>query len=630
MKRINVLDFKTSQLIAAGEVTENPASVVKELLENSIDAGSTRIVVEIKSGGTKLIKVCDNGHGIYREDVKDAFSRHATSKLKNSEDINKISSLGFRGEALASISSVSRVELITKSHGETLGTSFFVEGGIFGEITDIGCSVGSTIIVRDLFYNTPARMKFLKKDVVEGNKVASIVDRIALSHPEILFKFIRDGKETLCTVGDGKISSDIYSVYGKSFFEGMIPLKYSSGSIVLEGYVSTPEKCRPSKNMQIFFVNGRFVKEQLVSAALEEAFKNSLMSGKNPYCVIYLNIPCELVDVNVHPSKREIRFANEKEIFEIIYSAVKKALSDFNLKTSIIPPEDFTKQKLSNPLEDFQSWPQDFKIKPIFKEDEDIFQNCTFNDFTASKGSFPINLNSTLLEMYKPLGLDTNLTLKPQEGRNFISNSPAQLSCEEKRSIKDEPRFSGSIKVIGEVFGCYFVVQCGETLIMIDKHAAHERIIFEKMKKEAQKLASQVLLRPIPITLEKEEYSAVIDNLELFSKAGYEIEEFGPGNVIVRSAPMYEDFDKLEAAVIETANYILDNKMHSETKKLEWIYHSISCRSAIKAGNKTSPKEIYALIKDVLRSPNLKYCPHGRPIYIEFSKKLIEKRFGRT
>jgi len=630
MKRINILDLKTSQLIAAGEVTENPVSVVKELLENSIDAGSTRIVVEIKSGGVKLIRVSDNGHGIYREDVKDAFSRYATSKLKNSEDINKVSSLGFRGEALASISSVSRVELITKSDGESLGTRFFVEGGIVGEITDVGCSVGSSIVVRDLFYNTPARMKFLKKDVVEGNKVASVVDKIALSHPEILFKFIRDGKETLCTVGDGKISSAIYSVYGKSFFEGMIPLKYSSGSIVLEGYVSTPERCRPSKNMQIFFVNGRFVKEKLVSVALEDAFKNSLMSGKNPYCVIYLNIPCELVDINVHPSKREIRFANEKEVFEIIYNAVKKSLSDFNLKTSIIPSKVFTEKKFSNPSENIQIPSLDCKVNPIFKDDESIFQNCTFNDFTASKDTIPINLNSALLEIYKPSEPNARLSSKPLEERNAIPDLPEKPNCEEKFSAKEGPSFYGSIKVIGEVFGCYLVVQCGENLIMIDKHAAHERIIFEKMKKESQKLASQVLLRPIPITLEKEEYTAVIDNLELFSKAGYEIEEFGPGNVIVRSAPMYEDFDKLEAAIIETANYILNNRVYSETKKLEWIYHSISCRSAIKAGNKTSTREVYALIKDVLRSPNLKYCPHGRPIYIEFSKKLIEKRFGRA
>lgn len=587
MKRINILDPETIQLIAAGEVTENPACVVKELLENSLDAGATRVTAEIKNGGIKIIKVSDNGHGIYRDDVKDAFSRHATSKIKNKEEIENINSLGFRGEALASIAAVSKTEIVTKSNSEIIGTKITVTGGEFGEISDAGRFIGTDVCVKNLFFNTPARMKFLKKETTEGNKVASVIDKLALSHPEVSFKFIRDGKLCLFSPGDGKISSAVYSVYGKEFLEGTIPLSGSLDGMKIAGLVSKPENCRPSKSLQIFFVNGRLIKSKLISTALEEAFKNSVMVGKSPYCVIYLSIPANLVDVNVHPAKTEVRFADEKAVSELVFSAVKNCLINKNKK-------------------DFE------KCIPSAKKSEN---SLSFKDGAAAVQSFetPGVINFfNLQNLLKPSG-----------------NKSQNVSLTGKSSLFMNKSLRENFKVVGEVFGCYLILECKNELIFVDKHAAHERIIFEKMKKSSSEYSSQMLLNPVTVTLEKQEYCAVIENLNLFSKSGYEIEDFGPGTVVVRSAPMYEDINDLANSVIEIANCILDNKKSSETKKLEWIYQNIACRSAIKAKSKTSVEELVQLVNDISENPQLRHCPHGRPIYIKFDKNFIAKRFGR-
>ena len=587
MKRINILDPETIQLIAAGEVTENPACVVKELLENSLDAGATRVTAEIKNGGIKIIKVSDNGHGIYRDDVKDAFSRHATSKIKNKEEIENINSLGFRGEALASIAAVSKTEIVTKSNSEIIGTKITVTGGECGDISDAGRFIGTDVCVKNLFFNTPARMKFLKKETTEGNKVASVIDKLALSHPEVSFKFIRDGKLCLFSPGDGKISSAVYSVYGKEFLEGTIPLSGSLDGMKIAGLVSKPENCRPSKSLQIFFVNGRLIKSKLISTALEEAFKNSVMVGKSPYCVIYLSIPANLVDVNVHPAKTEVRFADEKAVSELVFSAVKNCLINKNKK-------------------DFE------KCIPSAKKSEN---SLSFKDGAAAVQSFetPGVINFfNLQNLLKPSG-----------------NKSEKVSLTGKSSLFMNKSLRENFKVVGEVFGCYLILECKNELIFVDKHAAHERIIFEKMKKSSSEYSSQMLLNPVTVTLEKQEYCAVIENLNLFSKSGYEIEDFGPGTVVVRSAPMYEDINDLANSVIEIANCILDNKKSSETKKLEWIYQNIACRSAIKAKSKTSVEELVQLVNDISENPQLRHCPHGRPIYIKFDKNFIAKRFGR-
>ena len=587
MKRINILDPETIQLIAAGEVTENPACVVKELLENSLDAGATRVTAEIKNGGIKIIKVSDNGHGIYRDDVKDAFSRHATSKIKNKEEIENINSLGFRGEALASIAAVSKTEIVTKSNSEIIGTKITVTGGEFGEISDAGRFIGTDVCVKNLFFNTPARMKFLKKETTEGNKVASVLDKLALSHPEVSFKFIRDGKLCLFSPGDGKISSAVYSVYGKEFLEGTIPLSGSLDGMKIAGLVSKPENCRPSKSLQIFFVNGRLIKSKLISTALEEAFKNSVMVGKSPYCVIYLSIPANLVDVNVHPAKTEVRFADEKAVSELVFSAVKNCLINKNKK-------------------DFE------KCIPSAKKSEN---SLSFKDGAAAVQSFE---NPGVINFFNLQNL-----LKPS------GNKSEKVSLTGKSSLFMNKSLRENFKVVGEVFGCYLILECKNELIFVDKHAAHERIIFEKMKKSSSEYSSQMLLNPVTVTLEKQEYCAVIENLNLFSKSGYEIEDFGPGTVVVRSAPMYEDINDLANSVIEIANCILDNKKSSETKKLEWIYQNIACRSAIKAKSKTSVEELVQLVNDISENPQLRHCPHGRPIYIKFDKSFIAKRFGR-
>lgn len=587
MKRINILDPETIQLIAAGEVTENPACVVKELLENSLDAGATRVTAEIKNGGIKIIKVSDNGHGIYRDDVKDAFSRHATSKIKNKEEIENINSLGFRGEALASIAAVSKTEIVTKSNSEIIGTKITVTGGEFGEISDAGRFIGTDVCVKNLFFNTPARMKFLKKETTEGNKVASVIDKLALSHPEVSFKFIRDGKLCLFSPGDGKISSAVYSVYGKEFLEGTIPLSGSLDGMKIAGLVSKPENCRPSKSLQIFFVNGRLIKSKLISTALEEAFKNSVMVGKSPYCVIYLSIPANLVDVNVHPAKTEVRFADEKAVSELVFSAVKNCLINKNKK-------------------DFE------KCIPSAKKSEN---SLSFKDGAAAVQSFE---NPGVINFFNLQNL-----LKPS------GNKSEKVSLAGKSSLFMNKSLRENFKVVGEVFGCYLILECKNELIFVDKHAAHERIIFEKMKKSSSEYSSQMLLNPVTVTLEKQEYCAVIENLNLFSKSGYEIEDFGPGTVVVRSAPMYEDINDLANSVIEIANCILDNKKSSETKKLEWIYQNIACRSAIKAKSKTSVEELVQLVNDISENPQLRHCPHGRPIYIKFDKSFIAKRFGR-
>lgn len=667
MKKINVLNKQTAQLIAAGEVVERPASVLKELLENSIDSGATRITAEIKCGGIKFIKVSDNGSGIYRDDVKNAFLRHATSKLKNAEDLNEISSLGFRGEALASICSVSRVEVITKSKEEPEGTHFYIDAGVSGKIEDYGCSNGTSIIVRDMFYNTPARMKFLKKDVAEANNCALVVDKLALSHPEISFKFIREGKEVLYTPGDKKISSAIYSVYGKDFFDGMIPVDYELNCVKITGFIGKPTCSKSSRSMQNFFVNKRFVKSKVGSAALEEGFKNSVMVGKFPYCVLYIDVPPEMVDVNVHPAKTEIKFANEKSVFEAVYYAVKSALMFVNNSSG------FGGASASMRMSDSFSL---FDIKPTSTKQNNLKTNEQSNISKSAVKNFSVDKNEKIENIVQPnfRGIQKKevITSKPyvssddekvvskemnfnkiesvgkvypekfEKSKEFyVSSQSKKDSVNSSESVSNESQdteksfsllknsLGNDIKIIGEIFDCYIIAQYQKEMILIDKHAAHERIIFEKLKNNGGGKESQILLEPCIVTMEKDEYSAIVENLDIISKIGYEINDFGSGSVIVRSAPMYMDIEEIPNSVCEIANYIKDNKKCLDTKRLDWLYHNIACRCAIKGGKGSSPEEICCLVQTLLDNPNIKYCPHGRPVFVPITKKFIEKQFGR-
>lgn len=652
MKKINVLSKQTAQLIAAGEVVEKPASVLKELLENSIDSGASRIVAEIKNGGIKFIKVSDNGSGIYRDDVKNAFLRHATSKLSEPEDLNKICSLGFRGEALASICSVSKVEVITKSKEETQGTRFYIDAGVSGDVEEFGCADGTSIIVRDIFYNTPARMKFLKKDVSEANACALVIDKLALSHPEISFKFIRDGKEALYTPGDKKVSSAIYSVYGKEFFNGMIPVNYELNSIKITGFISKPICSKSTRSMQSFFVNNRYVKTKICSEALEEGFKNSVMVGKFPYCVLYIDVPPEMIDVNVHPAKTEIKFSDEKSLFEAVYYAVKSALmvqnkaAEFGRENTFKMHDSAPAFKTNVQMPIVKSFKNTSNDNPGIKNE--VFASQILKKIKTEKPSvFSYNEsyrkeNNPTVEnkpevFFKEKRIE-KLTDSSANTFKSVSNSENILS--NKKPLNSEPpckplsffedKHMKKINVIGEIFNCYIIAECEKEMILIDKHAAHERIIFEKLKNSTNPNESQVLLEPRVVMLEKDEYSAIIQNLSMLSEVGYEIGDFGNGSVIVRSAPMYMNLNDISDSVLEIANYILSNRKSLDTKKLDWLYHNIACRCAVKGGKQSSREEIISLVETLLNNPDIKYCPHGRPIFVPFTQKFIEKQFGRA
>lgn len=647
MQKINILDKHFSQLIAAGEVVEKPASVVKELVENSIDSGATRISVEISHGGIKLIKITDNGSGIYRDDVKNAFLRHATSKMKNEADLNNITSLGFRGEALASICAVSKVDIVTRTCEENFGTKFSIVAGEPGALEDVGAAVGTVISVKDLFFNVPARMKFLKKDITEANLCAAVVDKLALSHPGISFKFIKDGKETMHTAGDGNVSSAVYGVYGKDFFSGMTAVNYEYESIKVSGYVSKPSAAKSTRNSQNFFINGRYVKSKLISTALEEAFRNSIMVGKFPYCVLYFSVPFHSVDVNVHPTKTEVKFSNEKTIFDAVYYAIKTALmrdleqrpmllsdennflADMSAKdVGIIANYDLhISPKTVNTAENRPT--KEIKAEKIYENREDAEKpaaNPLIKDDIVSESS-DLKVDSENISKKILSGtpneekvFETEQVPKKHES---ISNFNETFTQTEMFTKPDK------IRVVGEIFNCYIIVEKNDDMLLIDKHAAHERIIFEKMKGNESQNDAQKLLSPVVVDLEKDQYSAIVENLNILDKIGYRIEDFGVGSVVVREVPMYIEISEIKDSVTEISDYLLSNKKSLDTKKLEWLYDNISCRAAVKAGQKTSTEEIVSLVNQLSENPEIRHCPHGRPIFVSLSKKFIEKQFGR-
>ncbi len=735
MGKINVLDKNIAELIAAGEVVERPASVIKELLENSIDAGATAITVEVKNGGVKYIRIADNGSGISKEDVPKAFLRHATSKVVKADDLDSIATLGFRGEALASVCAVSKVQLLTKQPNEEIGTLYEICAGEQMAYEDAGCPNGTTIIVRDLFYNVPARMKFLKKDVAEGNAIANILDKLALSHSEISFTFIREGKQVLKTSGDGNLKSAIYSVYGKEFVSKLIPVDYSLNGVSVNGYITKPEFARPNRNMQNFFINGRFVKSLTAAKALEEAFKGSIMVGKIPSCVLHISLPFETIDVNVHPAKTEVRFINERPVFDAVYHGTKTALlkgdsakeislnpvdvipykkpdvfsfeqspytvkkesaqqlnfSNVNVQKKIITD---TKNNITNKFEksiDNFDEPQLFipKTKPFVRTETpsvDIFSNNivrdsqkdTFIKSNTKENATNCNFNHVLSdENYqitnaevddnktdnKTDNIVTEITIdetftdknnKPVETIIFdtednivptvscdieltddlddINVKDNSISANELEKVNDETfEEKDELKYLGEAFATYILVQKGSDKIMfIDKHAAHERIIYEKLLKEKGKGFMQCLLVPIIVTLPKDEYNAVIENLNKLSEYNFDIDDFGNGKIAVRGVPQYTDKCSIEDMIAEIANNLLEKKKDINTEQMDWVFHSISCRSAIKAGNVNYECELMEIAKIVDTNNDIRYCPHGRPVCFILTKRELEKQFGRV
>lgn len=699
---INVLDKHIAELIAAGEVVERPSSVIKELVENSIDAGAKNITVEIKNGGTTFMRVADDGCGIYRDDIKKAFLRHATSKVKTANDLDMISTLGFRGEALASISAVSRLQVITKNENEEIGSCYEIEGGDEISLEEAGCPTGTTFVIRDLFYNIPARSKFLKKDVAEGNAVSALMDKIVLSHPEVAFTFIRDGKQVLRTFGDGKLLSAIYSVFGKDFAKGLIPVDYTLDSVTVKGYISKPINSRPNRNMQNFFINGRFVKTRTGMAALEEAYKGSIMVGKFPSAVLQLTVPYEIIDVNVHPAKIEVRFINERPVFDAIYHAVKTALQQGDERKQIHFKEKtaFNEIKKVNPFNNAQAifakaenTPAEKPIKPI-ERIEPVLKNSEpkpYNPFDEldlkDEKTKPVSIDnlkmsdsSNPFDIYSKQAIKRNSELenkkaefskqKLEKAEQLILKATQQeesltkqeitvddltaestetpieteVSKEEVKPLKrisenktdnndaltELPKEQTKLRFLGEAFNTYIIVEKNDNeVLIIDKHAAHERIIYEKLKADSGSANVQYLLTPITVTLDKIDYDAAVSNLDMFAKCSFDVEDFGNGTLLVRSAPQYLAATEIADCITEMSGYIASGKKDIYTEKMDWFYHNVSCRSAIKAGNKSTVQELMDIAWTLEKNPQIKYCPHGRPICIVMTKYEIEKQFGR-
>lgn len=598
MSKINVLPKNIANLIAAGEVIERPASVVKELLENSIDAGATQIVVEIKNGGNEFIRVTDNASGIEREDVEKAFLSHATSKIANENDLNFIKTLGFRGEALPSVAAVSKVQVLTKTKNDKIGTKFIIKGGEKDSIEEIGTPDGTTIIVKNLFYNTPARYKFLKTDRSEGNYVANAVDKIALSNPGISFKFIRDNRTVLQTSGDGKLENAIYSVFGKDFLDTLIPVELSLNEKKIYGFVSDPHRARKNRSMQHFFLNGRYIKNKTLTAALERAYEHSIMSGFFPACVLFIELPFEEVDVNVHPAKLEVRFQNEKDIFSFVYHSVKTAIT-----------KDIT-----------------INIDDIYEKSDDTDY---FEDITNKTQNFSQSFDSPSFSTKKHCEADQRQIDKFVEALDKIKDEKVDENVEYEQETFEEYSLNaeGETKYIGEVFNTYLIAQVKDEMIIIDKHAAHEREIFNEITHDA-KVYKQILAAPLIINCSKKEYDVLLDNKNLLSKTGFEIDDFGQKSIALRTCPSVLINDDLEAAIMEFASYLMYEK-NVANDKLNWLYESIACRAAVKANDDLSDYEKEIFVKRILNDKNVEFCPHGRPVYIKYSKSKIEKLFGR-
>ncbi len=624
MPKINVLPKEIYQLIAAGEVVERPSSIVKEMIENSVDAGAKNITVEIKNGGSTYIRITDDGCGIEKDDIKKVFVSHATSKISQKDDLNSISTLGFRGEAMASISAVAKVELLTKAENEDFGTRYEIAGGEEISFDNAGCPKGTTIVVRDIFFNTPARMKFLKKDVTEGNSVAGIVDRMAISHPDISFRFIRDGKQVLITSGSGELISTIYSVFGRDVSDALIPVDYSYENMRITGFASKPTSSRKSRAMQFFFINGRLIKSQTAMAALEQAYKNSIMVGRFPMCVLNIELNPSLVDVNVHPAKIEVRFANEKPIFDLIYYGVKSAVeADRTVKEAAFTP---TIEQVYDIPEKSYSSKIDFFKKKEDKPVQQTFRAEPEKDFW--RVSAPTRDFSGKAEESEVVKIPVIQAVEPEEFTVPIKQQEEEIEQDDKRIIVDDGE-NISFRLVGEAFKTYLIVEIDKELYFIDKHAAHERMNYERFKAQST-VEAQMLLAPVAVNLSKDEFDTVTENAELLNQCGFETEPFGESTVVVRAVPSLVGDSDVKDLITEIAQKLLEHKTDILPDKIDWIYHSASCRGAVKAGDKTTPQEQELFVKKLLSMPEIRFCPHGRPVFIKISKYDIEKQFGRV
>ena len=654
MPKIIQLSPHIANLIAAGEVVERPASVVKELLENAVDAGASKVTVEIRDGGMTFLRVTDNGCGMSAEDARTAFLRHATSKLRTAEDLAAISTCGFRGEALAAIASVSRIDLLTKTPSAIEGVSLRLEAGNIIEETEAGCPDGTTIIVRDLFFNTPARMKFMKSDTVEGSRVTAAVQLQALAHPEVAVRMLRDGTEVLSTPGTGKLADAVYCVYGKeSARMATVDSRWEQYS--LRGFVSKPTDARPSRSLQTFFVNGRPVKSRILTAALEEAYRNQIMVGKFPACVLHLNLPANTVDVNVHPAKTEVKFLNEKAVFDCVHYGVLGALN----KTPDRPDVQF-KKPAREPVPVAPSVPTPAAApagKATAPKQENFFRTMTAEEYktfsaaiqtapqpqreaaiaTAAKieraAASPIR-ETVLTPRIDPAvpRVPAKLPPMPEEKRSEPKPVPAPEPIPETEPEQTALPMPEEIpwRMVGELYNSYIIVEQGDNAFLIDKHAAHERILFEKLKANQEKISAQSLLTPIPVRLTPAAAAELLQNREMLDELGFEIDEFGENTLLLRQIPMDMAPDHAGEALEEMAAGLLSGRREKNTTVRDEILHTVACKAAIKAGWKNDEQELLALVKQVMAREELKYCPHGRPICITLSKKALEKQFKRS
>ena len=706
MAVIHVLDQHTAELIAAGEVVERPASAVKELVENAIDAGATQVTVSIERGGVSLIQVSDNGSGIEAEYIATAFIRHATSKIRTEADLDHICTLGFRGEALASIASVARVEVLTRTEQDEFACRYRIEGGTERGMEADARPVGTTITVRDLFYNTPARMKFLKKDSSEGTYVADAVSRAALSHPEVAVKFIREGKTQFQTPGDGTLRSAAYGVLGREFSKSLLEVDGTVGLYRVHGLVTPPSACRASRGMQHFYINGRYVKNSTMMAALENAYKGTLMQGRFPGCVLMLEMPPELVDVNVHPAKTEVRFAREKDVFDAVYSAVKSVVllpasgerrfqfADSTEETPAagaketsaaapidsavparpkesvpsvmhpaapaaqeVPVHTYVASRLSvqagSPAPAPREQDRDvWKSLPSEPETEGILRSVPLQltksyrpareemlDIAPTEEEVPHLQQSTPAAEEPPKEPDGRMDDQPVQaappaepaGAPALENQPVdsvEMPAAQQLALEPEPEIE-PLRYVGEVFKTYIITQRGEEMCLIDKHAAHERLIYEELAKNYGNVPSQMLLMPVPVQLNAEEKNALLGNLDLLRDAGVELDDFGGNTVMIRAVPADVQADDVEELAIELAAKLAKGAKDALSEKTEWVLHSISCRAAMKAGDKTRPEGLLRLAEQIMAGKVPPFCPHGRPIVLKLTRKELEKQFGR-
>ena len=676
MSEIRVLSKEVSELIAAGEVIDRPASIIKELLENAIDAGANVITVEIKNGGRTYIRVTDNGKGISSEDLPTAFLRHATSKIVTKDDLEGIMTLGFRGEALASICAVAKVEVLTKRLADDYGTHYVIEGGEEKCFEQSGCPDGTTFVVRDIFYNVPARLKFLKKDSSEGNRVAEIVTKLTISHPEISFKFIRDNKTELLSAGDGKVYSAVYSVYGRDFANSLMDVDYTWQGIHISGYTVKPLSAKPNRKFQNFFVNNRYVKSKACAAAIEEAYRNQIMTGKFPACVLYIDIPPDTIDVNVHPTKIEVRFSDEKLMHEAVFFAIKNSLmqNDKPNKMVLENKKNFTAEQLYNQPKGEHGKQLCFAVEEEKVKNEPIDcqpaeQNNDFVENSVQMPKLKTVENIPITQKEKMSGADDLFlaSLENEDAEEKLKEPPKKITVEEINRIvseiplpeepedfsdKNEFKYIGSqsfqkheVKsiiaevdeeeekpkpvVIGELFKTYVVAQAGDEMILMDKHAAHERYIFEKIKNDANQLETQMFLEPIMVLLSYDEYDAVSANVEKVRTLGFEIEPDVAPTVAVKGVPIILGDENPTDIVIDLAKNFIDNKLNPQVEIFDDLYHSVACKAAIKANDTSDKLELQALLNEVYGNDDIRYCPHGRPVMITLTKKDIEKQFKR-